>query len=118
MADVQPVTAAEPFPIWNNTARFDVARVHFLRRGGKLLAMDRRSGKWLFLPAEYEAAVRLLAAESVEALPRPLACVKRRTSRSAGATPDWHSLRALLRFLQYADSQAHQGLQYRLRLLL
>jgi uncharacterized protein len=69
MADVQPVTAAEPFPIWNNTARFDVARVHFLRRGGKLLAMDRRSGKWLFLPAEYEAAVRLLAAESVEALP-------------------------------------------------
>lgn len=30
--------------------------------------MDRRSGKWLFLPVEYEAAVRLLGAE-LETLP-------------------------------------------------
>lgn len=55
------MTASLPFPILTNGAGFDLSRVHALPRGGKLLVMDRLSGRWLFLPNDCLSLLRLLS---------------------------------------------------------
>jgi uncharacterized protein len=57
-----------PFVILNNTQEVDLSRIHILPRGDKLLLMDHRSGKWVYLPIAYEGAVRLLNMHSIEGL--------------------------------------------------
>lgn len=58
-------TRSSPFIILNNAQGFEFARVHVLRCADKLLLIDHRNGKWLYLPVAYESAVRLLGAQEL-----------------------------------------------------